>query len=117
MYREALAEYEKYSALSRGSPPALAFVGYAHGRLGERSQALRVLEGLRAASKQRYVPAFCFAVVYVGLGENEQALAWLERAYEQRTVSLAYLNVMATWDPLRSDPRFRDLLHRVGLSP
>ncbi len=117
MHREALAEYEKYSALSPGSPLALASLGYAHARLGERSQALRVLEELRAASQQRYVPALSFAVVYVGLGEKEQALAWLERAYEERTNFLAYLKVQWTWDPLRSDPRFADLLRRLGLPP
>jgi TolB-like protein/Flp pilus assembly protein TadD len=117
MYREALAEYEKSSALSGGSPLSTAFVGYAHARLGQRSDAFRVLDHLRAASKQRYVPALSFAIVYVGLGENEQALLWLEKAYDERTNSLAYLKVQATWDPLRPDPRFADLVRRLGLSP
>ncbi len=117
MYREALAEYEEYSALSGGSPRSTAFVGYAHARLGQRSQAFRVLEQLRAASKQRYVPALSFAIVYVGLGEKEQAFLWLEKAYDERTNSLAYLKVQATWDPLRSDPRFADLVRRIGLPP
>jgi hypothetical protein len=75
-----------------------------------------VLDQLRAASKQRYVPALSFVIVYVGLGEKEQAFTWLEKAYEERTNSLAYLKVAATWDPLRSDPRFTDLLQRIGLS-
>jgi len=117
MYREALAEYEEFSALSGGSPRSTAFVGYAHARLGQRSQALRVLDQLRTASKQRYVPALSFAIVYVGLGEKEQAFLWLEKAYDERTNSLAYLNVQATWDPLRSDPRFADLVRRIGLPP
>jgi len=117
MYREALAEYEEYSALSGGSPRSTAFVGYAHARLGQRSQAFRVLEQLRAASKQKYVPALSLAIVYVGLGEKEQAFLWLEKAYDERTNSLAYLKVQATWDPLRSDPRFADLVRRIGLPP
>jgi tetratricopeptide (TPR) repeat protein len=117
MYREALAEYEKYSALSGGSPGSTAFVGYAHARLGQRSYAFRVLDQLRAASKQRYVPALSFAIVYVGLGEKEQAFLWLEKAYDERTNSLAYLKVAATWDPLRPDPRFADLVRRIGLPP
>jgi len=117
MYREALAEYEKYSALSGGSPGSTAFVGYAHARLGQRSQAFRVLDQLGAASKQRYVPALSFAIVYVGLGEKEQAFLWLEKAYDERTNSLAYLKVSAIWDPLRSDPRFADLVRRIGLPP
>jgi TolB-like protein/DNA-binding winged helix-turn-helix (wHTH) protein/Tfp pilus assembly protein PilF len=117
MYREALAEYEELSALSGGSPRSTAFVGYAHARLGHRSQAFRVLEQLRAASKQRYVPALSFAIVYVGLGEKEKAFLWLEKAYDERTNSLAYLKVQATWDTLRSDPRFADLVRRIGLPP
>jgi TolB-like protein/DNA-binding winged helix-turn-helix (wHTH) protein/tetratricopeptide (TPR) repeat protein len=117
MYREALAEYEKYATLSGGSPGSTALVGYAHARLGQRSQALRVLDQLGATSKQRYVPALSFAIVYVGLGEKEQAFLWLEKAYDERTNSLAYLKVQATWDPLRSDPRFADLVRRIGLPP
>jgi len=83
--------------------------------LGERSEALRVAEELRAASKQRFVPAVCFAVVYVGLGEKDQAFTWLEKAYEERSSSLAYLKVDSIWDSLHSDPRFADLLRRMGL--
>ena len=117
MYCESLAEYEKYATLSGGSPGSTAFVGYAHARLGQNKQAVRVLDQLGVASKQRYVPALSFAVVYVGLGEHDQAFLWLEKAYDERTNSLAYLKVQATWDPLRSDPRFTDLLCRIGLSP
>src|SRR5260370_30551525 len=73
MYRESLAAYEKYATLSGGSPGSTAFVGYAHALSGQRSQAFRVLDQLGATSKQRYVPALSFAVVYVGLGEKEQA--------------------------------------------
>jgi TolB-like protein len=117
MYRESLAEYEKYATLSGGSPGSTAFVGYARARLGQRDQAVRVLDQLGTASMQTYVPALSFAVVYVGLGEQDQAFVWLEKAFDERTNSLAYLKVQATWDPLRSDPRFTDLLCRIGLSP
>ncbi len=95
---------------------SLALLGYAHARLGERSQALRMLEQLEAASKQRYTPAFSFAVVYAGLGEKDQAFTWLEKAYEERASRLGYLKVEPLWDPLRSDPRFAELLRRIGLS-
>lgn len=115
MYREALAEYEKYPAVSRGRPWPLALQGNTLARLGERSEALRVVAGLRALSKQRFVPAVSFAVVYVGLGEKDQAFTWLEKAYEERSSSLVYLRVDSIWDSLRSDPRYADLLRRMGL--
>jgi len=117
MYREGLSELEKYSALSRGRAMSLALLGYAHARLGERSQALRMLEQLEATSKERYTPAFSFAVVDAGLGEKDQAFAWLEKAYGERTSRLGYLKVEPLWDPLRPDPRFADLVRRIGLPP
>jgi len=117
MYRESLSELEKYSALSQGRAMSLALLGYAHARLGERSQALRVLRQLEAASKQSYTPAFSFAVVYAGLGEKDQAFAWLEKAHGERTSRLGYFKVEPLWDPLRTDPRFADLVRRIGLPP
>lgn len=65
--REAVTVMEKYSALSQGSARSLALLGYSHARLGERSQALRTLEELKAISKKSFVPAFYFALVYAGL--------------------------------------------------
>jgi tetratricopeptide (TPR) repeat protein len=117
MYREGLPTLKKYSALSRGRAMSLALLGYAHARLGERSEALRILEQLEAASKERYTPAVSFAAVYAGLGEKDQAFAWLEKAYGERTSRLGYLKVEPLWDPLRSDPRFADLVRRIGLPP
>src|SRR6267378_183125 len=117
MYREGLLALEKYSALSRSSATSLALLGYSHARLGERSQALRMIEELKAASKESFVPALFVALVYAGLEDKDQAFTWLEKAYEERFNRLAYLKVEALWDPLRSDPRFADLLRRVGIPP
>jgi serine/threonine-protein kinase len=112
MYREALAEAEK---LPQGwKEPLLA---YAYARLGERSEALRLLGELRAGSKERYVSPISFAVVYAGLGEKDQAFSWLEKAYEERAANLVILKMDVLWDPLRSDLRFADLLRRMGFPP
>jgi TolB-like protein/Tfp pilus assembly protein PilF len=113
MYREAVAESEKYLALTPGNPGALAGVAYACARSGNRDQALRVLDELTALSKQRYVPAYFFALVYFGLGQKDQTFAWFEKAYEERSGALPYLKVNPTWDPLRSDPRFEALIEKV----
>src|SRR6266404_5064426 len=117
MYREGLPALEKYSTLSRRSATSLAFLGYSHARLGERKEALRMIEELKAASQQSFVPALFVALVYAGLEDKDQAFIWLEKAHEERFNRLAYLKVEALWDPLRSDPRFADLLRRVGIPP
>jgi len=117
MYREGLSALEKYSALSRSGAASLALLGYSHARLGERKESLQVIEALKAASKQSFVPALFVALVYAGLEDKDQAFTWLEKAYEERFNRLAYLKVEALWHPLRSDPRFADLLRRVGIPP
>ena len=117
MYREGLSVLEKYSTLSRSCAASLALLGYSHARLGERKESLQMIEELKAASKQSFVPALFVALVYAGLEDNDQAFTWLEKAYQERFNRLAYLKVEALWDPLRSDPRFADLLRRVGIPP
>jgi serine/threonine protein kinase/tetratricopeptide (TPR) repeat protein len=115
LYREALPDLNKYSALSRGDAASLALLGYAHARLGERNEALHMIEELRALEKRNFVPAFSFALVYAGLEDKDQAFTWLEKSCDERFNRLAYVKVEALWDPLRSDPRFADLLRRIGL--
>jgi len=117
MYREALSELEKYKTLTHGHPIALAYIGNILARSGERRRALQVLEELKSVSKQKYAYSLGFARIYTGLGDKEQAFAWLERGYEERETPLYFLKVDPIWDPLRSDPRFNDLLRRIGLAP
>jgi TolB-like protein/Tfp pilus assembly protein PilF len=117
LYREGLLALEKFSALSRASAISRALVGYSHARLGERSAALRIIEELTSASKHSFIPAFLYALVYAGLEDKDQAFGWLEKAYEERFNRLAYLKQDALWDPLRSDPRFIDMLRRLGIPP
>ncbi len=87
---------------------------------GRRSDALKLLEKLKGASKGESVHAYDVAVVYAGLGEKEQALEWLEKEYHarhERPSDMVYIKVDPRLDPLRSDPRFKDLLRRMGLPP
>jgi len=113
--REAVPDLHKCLEVSRGGAPALALLGYVHARLGERDQALRMLDQLEALSKRSFVTAFFIALVYAGLEDKDQAFLWLEKAREEQFNRLAYLKVEALWDPLRSDPRFAELLRRVRI--
>jgi Tfp pilus assembly protein PilF len=116
MYAEAIAEFQRAVGLLEREPFALHGLGHAYAVSGKRSKAREVLEELHQVRKQRYVSASLIAVVYAGLGENDQAWEWFERAYEERASFLS--NEFKTdprLDGLRSDPRYQDLLKRMGL--
>jgi serine/threonine-protein kinase len=115
MYREALPLIENASRLNPGNAMSLALLGYVRANLKQDREARQVLEQLAASAHERYIPALAFAAVHVGLGDKDQAFAWLEKAYEERANRLAYLAFEPTWDRLRPDPRFDDLLRRIGL--
>ncbi len=114
---EALAEFQKALELSHGSFFALAWMGYAQAMTGNRAEATKTLERLTELSKQRYIPAYYLAFVYAGLGQKDQAFGQLERAYQERSDFLLFLKVTESMASLRSDPRFVDLLRRIGLPP
>jgi hypothetical protein len=100
----------------RDPPDAPKFVDRGHalakaGRVGEARDLLRTLE---AASQQRYVPPYAFALIHAGLGDRDDAFAELDKALEVHDVHLIYLPVDARWDPYRDDPRFKSLLDRCG---
>ena len=116
-FHDALSEAEKAVELSPISAPFRADLGYVQGRLGNRSAARRMLADLSAEAARRYTPAFAFALVHTGLDEPDEALTWLEKAYEERHNRLAYLQYEPVWDSLRADARFKDLVRRIGLPP
>ena len=90
-------------------------MAYACARAGKSDEARALLRQLEERSKGGYVPAYDLAIVHLALGEKEAALHWLERAYERHDWALMVLAVEPRLDPLRSEPRFRALLSRVGL--
>jgi hypothetical protein len=85
--------------------------------LGRRPQALAILSELRQHARKKYVPPTTLAHIYLGLGEKERALGLLEQAYLEHDIDLVWLKVFWMYDPLRSEPRFRSLLHRMAFPP
>ncbi len=81
---------------------------------GKREEARAVLDGLLKLSKERFVPPYHIALMYHALGEREETFAWLERGFEGRDPKMVFLKVEPKWNDLRSDPRFQDVLRRVG---
>ena len=114
-YSEAIAELQKAASLSPDSPPVLAALGHAYAASGKRAEAQQMLLQLKSLSPRRYVSPFYQAYLYIGLGDREQAVAWLDRGYDDRSNNMIFLNVVPQFDTLRSEPRFQSLRHRIGL--
>jgi TolB-like protein/Tfp pilus assembly protein PilF/class 3 adenylate cyclase len=109
----AIKEYEKARALN-DDPWVLALLGHAYALSGTKAEAVKILEQLKELSKQRYVTAYSFAIVYLGLGDKEGALRWLEKSYEDRAgYDIGQIKVDPLLDPLRGDPRFEALVQKV----
>ena len=112
---DAIRELEM--TISYGGPASiyLAALGHAYTVAGQRDKALAVLDDLQTRAKSRCISPLDIATVYLGLGETDATFAWLERAYETRASALLYLAVDPRYDAVRSDPRFGDLVRRIGL--
>jgi serine/threonine-protein kinase len=116
MVEKAIAHLEEAEALSQGGTLIpIPYLGYAYGLAGRRRDAERLLEELQESASRRFVNPDYFAIIHLGLGENDQAIEWLYRAYEARTDWPFYLPVDPVTDSIRSDPRFKELLAMVGL--
>jgi eukaryotic-like serine/threonine-protein kinase len=113
--QQAFAEFEKALSIAPGNTQVLWRLGYANAVTGRRAEAQKVLDDL---SKKKYVPAFVTAIIYTGLGQRDKAFQWLEKSYEEHDSGpLSLVKVYPIFDPLRSDPRFADLLRRMNLTP
>jgi serine/threonine protein kinase/Flp pilus assembly protein TadD len=115
IYQQEIATFQKGIAQSERNPKLLSALGHAYAVSGERDKANQILAELREISQQRYVSPYLFAVVYLGLGDKDQAFVWLDKAFQDRSSFLIWLKVEPQFDSLRDDPRFQDLLRRVGL--
>jgi TolB-like protein/tetratricopeptide (TPR) repeat protein len=114
-YREALAMLEKGRSLAGDVPSILAATGQVFALSGDHASARGVLAKLTARAVDVHTPSTCFAIVHIGLGENERALDWLEKAREQHETAICQLKVHPNYDPLRTHPRFQALLQGLRL--
>jgi eukaryotic-like serine/threonine-protein kinase len=114
---QAIAEGEKGVKLSGGSPLMSAALAQTLATAGERSKAIQISDDLANLAKQKYVSPYFFAGIHIGLGEHDRAMEFLEQSYNELSHWLLYLQIDPGMDPLRSNPRFQDLLGRIGLPP
>ncbi len=115
MHDEAIAELQKAVQLSAGSPTCIANLARVYAASGKRSEAAKLLSDLKKRSNPGYSHASEIAVIYAALGDKNQAMTWLEKGYEERFNPGVLLR--PGFDPLRSDPRFQDLVRHIGLNP
>jgi TolB-like protein/Tfp pilus assembly protein PilF len=113
-YPEAIAALEK-ARQKDVNPSSLGYLGYVYAAAGKKAEALRVLDELKESSKRQYVPSYSIAIIYAGLNDKDKAFEWLNKAYDERSHFIALLKVETVLDNLRPDPRFADLVRRVGL--
>jgi eukaryotic-like serine/threonine-protein kinase len=114
-YEPAIAEGEKGLRLSGGSPLMNAALAQTFAVAGKRKKAIQILDDLTILAKQKYVAPYFFAGIHIGLGGDDRAMEYLEKAYEEHSHWLIYLHIDPSMDGLRSNPRFQELLQRIGL--
>ena len=114
-YPEAIAQFQKGIEISGRSDNGIASLAHAYGLAHQDSEALKILTELQENSKTKYVSSYQFALIYLGLGQNDRAMLALQDAVRERSTLLGYLKMDPRFDPLRSDPRFRQLLELIHL--
>jgi tetratricopeptide (TPR) repeat protein len=112
---QAVAEFKRAVEVSNGDPFFVAALGHAYAVAGNRREAEKILQTLSDRAKKSYVSPFDLALIHAALGEKDQAFALLDKAVGERSTFLVYSKWEPRLDPLRSDPRFQDLLRRIGL--
>jgi TolB-like protein len=119
MYPQALAEYGKIAepdkAVAAENQLVADGLGWVYAVSGRRADALKIAKGVEELSSHAYVDFYQLATIYAGLGEKDEAFRMLEKGYEERSAGMLYLAIDPFWDGMRSDPRYADLLRRIGL--
>ena len=117
MHPEARGAFQKIMAVAPNDPAVLSLIGHEYAVSGDTAQAAQTIAQLQQLATHTYVPAIYIALVYTGLYDLDHAFEWLDKAYDERCEYLVYLPSEPLADPLRADPRFTQLLHRLGLKP
>ncbi len=115
MYAESVADCQEWVKIFQDDPIALASLAHVYATMGKRREAQDIIGKLLETSKQRYFSPYWIAVAYAGLGDNDQAFHYFEKAFEDRYFLIIWINSDPRFDNIRSDPRFADLVRRVGL--
>jgi TolB-like protein/DNA-binding winged helix-turn-helix (wHTH) protein/Tfp pilus assembly protein PilF len=117
MYPEAIAALERCVVRSGRAPLLLANLASVYGFAGRKREAVKLIDELKERSGQHHISASLFAEAYLGLGEKDEAMAWLERAYEERDQWMVYIKSFPGWDALRPEPRFQAIVRRMNFPP
>jgi TolB-like protein/DNA-binding winged helix-turn-helix (wHTH) protein/Flp pilus assembly protein TadD len=115
LYAQAISELQSATSLSGDSPLYMAQVGVAYAAAGKNAEALGVIDQLQKLATQRYVSSYGLAQIYAALGDKQNAMKWLQSAYDEHAVWMQYLKMDPVLDSLRSQPRFQDLVRQMGL--
>jgi tetratricopeptide (TPR) repeat protein len=117
-WQHAIPELQEMVKLSKDEPQlpqGVADLAHAYAVFGRKQEARQLLAQLMEMSKKRFVPSWAFALINVGLGDKDRAFEWLDKAYDERPSDIMGIKVDPRMQPLRSDPRYRELLLRMGL--
>ncbi len=119
MYAQAIAEHVRMGTqaykVSAENGAVASSLGWIYALAGRRNEAVGIIQEFKELTSRAYVDFYAFAVIYAGLGDKDRAFESLEKGYEEHSASMPYLKVDIYWDNLRSDPRYQDLLRRIGL--
>lgn len=115
MYKQAISAFQDALTHSPQNPQIIAALGWAYAELGRKEEVQKVLDQLNDLSGKGYVSPIDLAAIYIGLGERDRVFEVLEQAYRERSSMLVFLKVDPLWERVRPDPRFQDLVRRVGL--
>lgn len=112
-FTESIPELQKGVELLPGNPFSMGQLGVAYALSGDRRRASKVLSELKGNPRPN-LPTYGIAMVYAGLADKDKTIFWLEKGYEDRSDEMIYLNIEPVFDPIHSDPRFQDLIRRIG---